>query len=1012
MTVNTAVRRPNINSESVSENHLNPSDLWPYPSRLAAQFAVTDCQERPDGSTKIDYVVRHPYTPEMRATNVRYDKRHHFYPQHETSQILDACMARINGGDGTVNYGVMRLEIASPASRRRILQRLLRAMGLDGRPGSGVVDRETGIRYRIIRACFNGDGDLLLVPMSSGITSIGQFGLRASSDPKGPKRERRLRAHHHVMLEFTVTGQESTPDGVVYTFHHEQLHRNFTVLDFDMTSLSTDEDNNEFAFVDGTNVTNLFSRLFGREYDHVAITGAVPNVGTNKGLGDANPRVNYDVVLYGTKNELVLEGNRAYLGVLSFVRGHRAYMDLVTLINQGLYEAHLCPAEADHWMTTVFQTLCSEDHAGVLNLFAVLANLDTAPTVLDAQSEPAGDYGEEPHWAVEEFMRKGVGHQFAPVLWRRLFKLLFEGPIDPTSGRIPMFRDGLMKRLYIKPNLLAFTETGRPSKSLDELSNEAFLMATFPKAVASGLPIVCCPEFPEGLLWMVRNPNVHSDEAVLAYNVHHQPLMKYRGRGLLFFSFDALPLLKRLNGADFDDNVLATTNPEYIARWRSLRYPVVDKIEITERPGTPGANDTNVAPDDGIGLREQLRRWTDPGMGLGQFMNLVLLDNLLSGEHKVAALNYLREQPQTNQTRTAIWFLEHRGEYLLRREATYADHVIDYLQMGKGNQVFVEELMAHARTILEYTDPNGVVQPIPCFPVVYDLPGRSRVPYARKAARDYLLVETRACQAINRLVARRNRYLEMARQIEWMLAQPIPEPVQSLFPADQAVRATANGLRQAWRDAWHKLHAEYPDGLPEDAYDQVVNGKKAPKALTGREPGFNRTYYTIGGNPRAEAHRLPVAVEMYRQVYGKRRNVEMNEDGTTSHYRDGLPDCVLRDYLTALERAGLTGLVAFVRLDSRAKLRLKTSVTVRIVNGRVNTWAIERATGLKVGVIPEGTHVPDGTYTMSPRGVIIVKEPDQSLRSLLNIDRLEQRAAGAVDEVGAEFVAEDEMHAG
>ena len=511
---------------------------------------------------------------------------------------------------------------------------------------------------------------------------------------------------------------------------------------------------------------------------------------------------------------------------------------------------------------------------------------------------------------------------------------------------------------------------------------------------------------------MVRNPNVHSGEAVLAYNVHHKPLMKYRGRGLLFFSFAALPLLKRLNGADFDDNVLATTNPEYIARWRSVRYPVVDKIEVTERPATPAANNANVEPEDGIGLREQLRRWTEPGMGLGHFMNLILLDNLLSGEHKVAALNYLRQQPQTDQTRTAIWFLEHRGEYLLRREATYADHVIDYVQMGKGNQVFVEELMAHARTILEYTDPNGVVQPIPCFPMVYDLAGRSRVPYARKAARDYVLVETRACQAINRLVARRNQFLEIARQIEWTLAQPIPETVRSLFPADQAVRETANGLRKAWRDAWHTLHAEYPDGLPDDAYDQVVNGKKTPKGLTGREPGFNERYYTIGGNPRAEADRLAVAVEMYRQIYSKRRGVEMKEDGTTSHYRDGLPDCVLRDYLTALERAGLTGLVAFVRLDSRAKLRLKTSVTVRIVNGRVNTWAIERATGLKVGVIPEGTHVPDGTYTMSSRGVIIIREPDHSLRSLSNVVPLAHPVASAMDEVHAEFVAEDDTHAG
>lgn len=994
-----------IRPSSATEKQIRPSDLWAHPSRLAVQFVITDCIEQPDGSTKMDYVLRHPYTAEMRATNVRYDKRRHFYPQHETSQVLDALVARIPAVDGPVTYGLMRVAIPSAATRQRMFPWLVRAMGLDRRPASGVIDRETGVRYRIIRASFIGDGNLLLVPMSSGITSLRQLGLWASSDPKASKRERRLKAHHHLMLEFTVTGQESTPDGIVYTFHHENLNQDFTVLDFDMTSLSTDEDNNEFAFVDGTNVTNVLSRLFGAEYDHVAVTGALPNVGTNKGLGDANPRVKYDVVLYGTKKELVLEGNTAYLGVLSFVRSHRANMDILTLVNQGLYEPHLCPAEADHWMTTVFQTLSSENQAGVLDLFAVLANLDTAPTALDAESVAQVESdSEQSRWAVEEAMRKGISHRLMPVVWRRLFRLLFETPIDPTSGRIPMFRDGVMNRVYLKPNLLAFTETGRPSKALDELSDSAFLAAAFPEAIRSNLPVVCCPELPQGVLWMVRNPNVHCGEAVLVYNVHYKPLMKYRSKGLLFLSFNALPRLPRLNGGDLDDNVLATTNPDYIAKWQSMHYPVVEKIPTAEPAGLAG-DSRDVYTDNatrGLDVREEMWRWTEPSMGLGHFMNLVLLDNLLSGEHKVAALDYLREQPQTDETRKAIWFLEHRGEYLLRREATYADHVIDWLQMRKGNRAFVEELMTHALTIVEYTDPSGVVRPIPCFPMLFDLPGRSRVPHARKIARDYILVETKACQAINRMVARRERLLDTARQIEWMLARPIPEGVQSLFEADRAVRERANRLRREWRDAWRSLHAEHPNGLPDDAFAQVVNGRMTSKCLTEREPGFNQIYYTIDGAALIEADRLPVAVEMYRQIYSKDRIGEMNDDGTTAHYRDGLPDCVLRDYLRALDHAGLTGLVAFVRLDSRATLRLTAPVAVRVVNGRLNTWVIQHDNGLKLGVIPDGTNVPDGSYIMSAKGVILVKAAHESLHSTLPVDWLVRQAPAAVDEPESE----------
>ena len=634
-------------------------------------------------------------------------------------------------------------------------------------------------------------------------------------------------------------------------------------------------------------------------------------------------------------------------------------------------------------------------------MFAVLANLDATPRAIDAESETAVNAGGgESRWAVEEAMRQGVGHHFTPGLWRRLVKLLFETPIDPTSGRIPMFRDGLMMRLYLKPNLVAFTETGRPSKALDELSDPAFLAATFPEAIRSGLPAVCCPEFPQGVVWMVRNPNVHCGEAVIAYNVHYGPLMKYRGKGLLFLSFNALPLLPRLNGADLDDNVLATTNAEYIRQWQSKHYPVVEKIPIAE-PESPAGEHNDVSTDDvtrGLGIREEMERWAEPSMGLGHFVNLILLDNLFSREHREAALEYLRTQPPTDYTLKAIWFLEHRGEYLLRREATYADHVIDYLQMRKGNRAFVEELMRNALRVLEYVDENGVVQPIPCFPRLYDLPERSRVPRARKVAGDYVLVETKACQAINRMTARRNTLLEIARRIEWQLARPIPEAVRSLFQADRAVRDRANTLRREWRDAWHNLHAKYPDGLPDDAFDRVVNGESTSKRGTERKPGFNEIYVTVDGVPRSEAHRLPVAVEIFRQIYSKDRNVEMHDDGTTSHYRDGLPDCILRDYLTALEHAGLTGLVAFVRLDSRARLRLTKPVAVRVVNGRLATWVVQSDNGLKLGVIPDGTNVPDGSYAMSPKGVIVVRQADETLRVPLESDHLVSRVFPADDE--------------
>jgi hypothetical protein len=62
-------------------------------------------------------------------------------------------------------------------------------------------------------------------------------------------------------------------------------------------------------------------------------------------------------------------------------------------------------------------------------------------------------------------------------------------------------------------------------------------------------------------------------------------------------------------------------------------------------------------------------------------------------------------------------------------------------------------------------------------------------------------------------------------------------------------------------------------------------------------------------------------------------------------------------------------------------------------------------------VIPEGTRVPDGSYTMSPKGVIVVKDSDKSLHSSLNVDQLAKRAAATVDEVGADFEDDDDRNA-
>ena len=957
-----------------------PQDLWMYESRMAFHVILmdSDSPEKPVAS-----ITRLPFDGAG-----GYNKAKHFYPKVETCQGLDMLVARqpLLPSGQSVKYGLVTLDITGRESREWYQSRIEAQMGLDGKPAKGI--DVAGERYRAVYASFTaGKAWMLYISAEAKVVLPKDLGLWISSDPKAAKRVRRFKAHHDFMMEFTVDASktEYTAEGKVYHLTHIAFPgRDFTVLDFNMKRLSPKQQ----IVVDGMHVMNLFDRLFGRAYAHTKGTFLLPHVGLAKGFGHVNPAVQYDVVLYGTKAELVLSGDKAYLGSLGTLKMHDAKMDIQTLVNMGFYEPELVPAEGRYWMDHNFETLSNEEEAPIRDLCAVFANMDN-----------------EDDWALMHAIRKGVGSKRLPVLWRRLVKLLFEGPIDPSEGRIPMHR--IMRRLDVAPNPTMFSSTGVPCMDRDILTHENY------EDAPAHLKIVCCWDMPEGRLWMARNPNTHSGEAILVWNVHVMSLKMYRGRGLVFFGFDACELLVRLNGADMDDSVLATSDERYIAKWQTLHYPVVPKI-VPLAPKAVASKSLDVRTEreryGQIGMWTQvtakldLQRWLDPQTSLGTFINRIMLDTLLSGEHKQAALVYLRKQEQTDDVKSAIVFLENREDYMLRREASNSDLVIDYLQMHKGDAATVAELLKHSEVVMK----------TPVFPMCWDLPMRSRIPAKRKAAGDYLLVETKACKAINELTARRNELLELARQKEYLLACKLPEALDETFFDDEFVIESAQMLRSDWRQRWEDLKAEYHakgEALPAEAYDWILNGRprKVGDRVEGREQGFYHKYTHLDdGNILSERVRRATAVEMYKQIYRKDRQPVLNQDGTIRSYPDGLPDKVLHDLLNAFEQAGLTGQVAFVTLDPQAKRRLSEPVQVKVLNGRINTWVIDQKNGLKVGTLPtELVTVPDGTYMMSPKGVIVVQESVEELQSGYKLEVTTRLMSGDIEMT--EGIDEDDL---
>jgi hypothetical protein len=1031
--VGTLSRRPHIKEEPA----IDPKTLGFVGSRMALQVLRTDEDRKP---RQFATIVRRPWTEELIAAGTDYDKSRYF-KRHETDPWLDAVVQSVGtrtSGQPMV-YGRLRVRGTGTKGRKAAAEWFRGVVGdpLIKRPAHGFYDKESKTRFRAIVYWADEDLEALLVPMDSNIHCLGDLGITLSGDPKAPKRLKRAMAPHQLMLQFTVVKTEQTPDGMLHTLRHAVLGREFTVLSFDMTTLPQ----SLVRFVDGMNIVTGFAELFGREWDHHKFTAILPE-GLGKGFGHAVPQVEPDVVLFGTKPELRVEGNIAYLGVLDVLHMSRdATLDIQTGVNMGFFSPELAPAEGQYWLKEIQRIRSGVDEAQVRDLDAVLARLD------DQNAEKKSFFEPEDHDPSVRAAKLMLESQSMPVLWRRSIQRSLESTTDLTRGRILMTR--VMTRLYLCPNLLAFHRTGRPDPSLDELTH-----ANFPQ-VPKPMHIVCAPDVDEGPLFLVRNPNTTSREAVLVWNVHLGGLRRYRGRGIVFFSFQACELLVRLNGADFDDSVLASTDSRYIARWLTMDYPVTEKLSARADSSRGCLTEWNRT----IGDRD-ITRWTASATNVGGFINDVMLDTLLSGPNRSHAIesikngvywapkNFSGGDPDEFAKTVVLPYLEtYKGDFLNAFEANNSEYVIDWCAMGKGDEKVARTLFDGAKRIHRYTDAMGKRRQNPCYPKTWDVDGKCRIPADRRAKGDYLLVETEVCRSLNALVELRESILEAARRKEWEIARPIPAEVDRQFPSSPLTRRAAGRLRKTWRRLIEQVKQQNGGRLPTGWFSAVAHGEDVQEEISPTDPDYDhrvaedaraagqavepqyrvihheglQQHYFYVKNSQGQAVPIPLndrigmAVEWLRQVYSiDTEDPVLNEDGTTRSFGDGVPNFVLHDYLTALEMCQLTGLVVYVRLDPRARRRLAAdgrSVPVRIVTGRINTWVIDNENGLKLGTLANHIRVPDGAYAMSPQGVIVVKKSDESLHSSFKVDQLAKRAAGAVDEVGADFEDDDDPYA-
>jgi hypothetical protein len=559
-------------------------------------------------------------------------------------------------------------------------------------------------RFRFVYGHINGDkGLMLFISAAAGIHNPSQLGLTITSSEKSPKRIQRLFATHLIMHKCRLLTSYEADTGTVY----EALLPNgklFRALDFNMDLLSPEMQ----AEMDGSGHCSMFG-------PGILFTGVGP-WGSDKGVYSNNPLLtDYDLIHYGSKKEVALNDGNIFVGALGTTRLHELYIDPQTLLNSGGYEDDLCVKYGMDAMNEMKDLLFSDNEDALVEHFAKLVNIsDDSRRKLNSPKV---------EWSLVKAMKNDHQSKAQPVFFRRTVNHGMRTAVDIVRGRI-FIKDGC--RVYARPYPNMIQANGMPDPRLDNLSGKH-----------DGIPMVCMPDVKEGQALVLRNPNTNSSEMILTWNIHMLELKQYKGEGWCFFGSDAGELLVQLNGGDMDDNLVVLTDPAFIAKWQTMRYPVQTKIRPVDRQ-TPAEVAVYRERYLGIGkfwsysvFNEQLKIFVEYSDSLGSFINDGMLDTCLSGEHRTSISACLENGtfvvPENFSAPTRkeldkilqaeLWkfipadyepslenfvhlckiMIEHKPDFICARAMSNSDAVIDMLQQSKGDRNLVSSLIAEAK---------------------------------------------------------------------------------------------------------------------------------------------------------------------------------------------------------------------------------------------------------------------------------------------------------------------------
>ena len=954
LTVEEETKLDALVAQFNASNPVSDMPVWDVESKMAVHLVYLAT------TVESDILVKERL-PKVKGVRGEFVADKHFYASCETRQVLDDAMP------ADCRYVIGTFETKTPDAGTALGNQILSLKR------NGYIHPVTGEKFRMLYGNWLGTGFFVMVSATSQIRSMSDLGIEIFADVKGVKRLRRIVAHHQYMCKATIIDSFSVPTGTVYVAELTN-GKLISLLNFNMDLLSP----SEFVRLDGTVHVNLPGFAEG------CLATVSGPFGLLKGTGADNCQSNsYNIVGYGAKDEVLITGSRIYIGYLSKTGIHDVRTDNYVLVNGGFCEPQLAVRHGINAMKEVYDVLTGDDDNARNELFAGLI-------------KAGGD-----DWAVVRAMTLGIGGLAFPVLFDRMFQSGFKGSVQVTEGRIPIAG---AKRLYVRPIPIAIKADGAPDHDyLDPLAGDK-----------NGHYLCCAPDLEEGWVLMTRNPNTHAKEFVLLWNTHVPALMKYRGYGWAFFGESAKDIFPSMNGADMDDNVIAIQDPLFIAKWRTMAYPVQPKMththaEVSKEVTSAHAHHLGTSTKWNWKIfGNQLRQMTQKGISLGGVCNCILLDNMMSGENKdviaksLSGKTYIVPKEFSAPSRSSLFsmlpswmhslvpedyeptldsfinvcmiFNNKRPDFICARVASNSEQVIDWTNMRKGVESNVLELDAESKEALK----------TPFFPVSFE----GRMPKARQKAGDYVLVMTKLCQTHIALAEKRDTYLTAVAEIKKMIKRQLPTVLRAMYPADAGSLNIVYNLRRWWANQW--MNARDANGnMRENAYKQISLGYTTSKSIingqgvvTGTETvevcGLTHYYHygttpngvelSVTGPAYSTELRRKIAILWLSQVYAQDKEF----------VGDGVPDFILHDLFDAMEELGLTGITCFMQLNAYARKVITGGDSIRVdaIGGDVFHGSNHRC----LSEAPDD-RLPDGSYMMNRSGVIYVKEACLELQS-------------------------------